>query len=143
MKTTLGIMGAVLAAALALGSAVPAAASKLSPGDLAAAFCSGRVSGNMDAVMPLLTPELAALVEAAGGPEAVAWQSNPDRPDSCMTVGTRGWVEAPESVLSYMFMTAGHRNFSDTLVLNFVDGELRIDDIKFADGTTLRATLAK
>lgn len=129
-----------LIAALAPIAAAPSFASSLSTAQVGSIFCAARLSGDMAAIKPILSPELAELLSRTPA-EQVRWQGKPDRPATCQTVGAAGTAEAPESVLFYGG-EAGKPGFSDRLVLRFVDGELRLDDVRFADDSTLRQSLS-
>jgi len=135
-----------------------ALASSLSPGDIGDTFCAARVSGDMSKVEPLLSPDLAAAISDAEAKndaiqkqhpdekpplgDGIPWQSFPDHAPQCMVVGSRGTLENPEAVLFYQIPGPGGTSWSDRLVLTFVDGELRLGDIVFADGSRLTEILA-
>ncbi|HZY69077.1 MAG TPA: hypothetical protein VFE52_10835, partial [Devosia sp.] len=124
--------------ALSVVLASPAAAqSALGPAQLGTLFCSAIVSGELQALPALLTPDLAALTS---GRADLQWHSGSAAPTSCMPVGASGSVENPESVLFLRF--ADGATASDRLVLAFVDGELLINDVAFAGGGTLREGLS-
>lgn len=129
-------MRAIVCTACLLLAFAPAGAlaSSLSPGDIGDTFCAGRMSGDMTAVAALLSPDLAAAIAGAGD---IRWQGLPDHPSQCMVVGSSGTLENPEAVLFYR----GSASWSDRLVLTFVDGELRIDDILYPDHSRLTETL--
>jgi hypothetical protein len=128
-------MRPALLAAVALLATPAAAQSDLSLVEIGTAFCAVVVAGATADLAPLLTPELAALTAGAD----VRWSSG-TTPTACMPVGATGSAEHPESVL---FLTyADGSTGSDKLVLSFIDGNIRIDDVVFADGTTLRESLA-
>jgi hypothetical protein len=124
---------ALLAFALLATPAV--AQSDLSLVEIGTAFCAIVVAGKTDALAPLLTPDLAALTANA----QVHWHSGRS-PTACMPVGATGSAEHPESVLflTYADGTTG----SDKLILSFIGQNIRIDDVAFAGGTTLRESLA-
>lgn len=124
-----------LLAALALIGTPAAAQSDLSLVEIGTAFCTAIMAGDDISLAPLLTPELAELTVDAD----VRW-SNGTTPTACMPVGATGTAEHPESVLflTYADGTTG----SDRLILSFVEENIRIDDVAFADGTTLRQNLA-
>ncbi len=125
---------ALLASTLVAAPAL--AQSDLSLVEIGTAFCAVIVAGDSDALAPLLTPALARL--AADGD--VRWHSGDAAPAACRPVGASGTLEHPQSVLFLTFPGGGA--LSDKLVLSFVDGNLRIDDISYGDGGTLRETLA-
>lgn len=120
--------------------AVPALAGSLTTSQVGTIFCFARLAGDMAPVEAILTPELAELLSHVPA-EDVRWQGKPDYANTCQPVGASGTAEAPESVLSYGYREEGKSGFSDRLVLRFVDGMLRLDDIRFADDTTLRQAL--
>jgi hypothetical protein len=120
----------------------PASATSLSTSQVGEIFCLGRLSGDMAPVLAILTPELAALVAAQPSPDSVPWQGDPEYANLCEPVGATGTADAPQAVLSYGYRDPGKAGFSDRLVLRWVDGRMRIDDIIYADGATLRGRLA-
>ena len=124
---------ALLAFALLATPAV--AQSDLSLVEIGTAFCAIVVAGETNALAPLLTPELVDLTANA----EVDWHSG-RLPTACMPVGATGSAEHPESVLflTYADGTTG----SDKLILSFIGQNIRIDDVAFAGGTTLRESLA-
>jgi hypothetical protein len=122
----------------ALLTAGPALAqSELSLTDVARIFCAGRLSANMAPVMDVLTPDLRKLVERETD---IHWQGTPGQMTSCMPVGASGTYDHPESVLAYGLPDGA--SASDKLVMSFVDDQIRIEDIAFGTGGTLRETLA-
>jgi hypothetical protein len=129
-------MRAVLLSAILL--ATPAMAqSQLNPAQLGNAFCAAILANDRAALVPLLTPALAELTE---GRDDIPWHTGDLPPVNCMTVGARGSVEVPEAVL-FLTFPAG-KTASDRLILNFVDGQLRIDDVAYdGDAGSLRARL--
>jgi hypothetical protein len=137
LKLAIGALAALLAVS-------PAAAKSLSPAQVGTIFCYSRLSGDMAPVLAILTDDLRTLVEAAAtktGSDSIAWQGKAGAVDNCQPVGATGTAEAPQVVLSYGFRDPGQAGFSDSIVMHFVDERLRIDDIKFAGGSTLRAQL--
>lgn len=123
---------------LSLALASPASAqSQLSPAQIGNAFCAAILAGDAAALGLLLTPDLA---DKAADHEDIRWSSGDAAPVGCMPVGASGSTERPESVLFLTF--PGGKTASDRLVLAFVDGDLRIDDVSFDRGGTLRARLA-
>ncbi len=129
-----------LAALAALLAVSPAAAKSLHPAEVGTIFCYGVLSEDLAPALAIMTDELRGLVEKKGA-DTVSWQGDAGPADTCKPVGARGSVDAPEVVLSYGFRDPSRRSFSDTLVMRFVDERLRIDDIKFAAGPTLRQQL--
>jgi hypothetical protein len=140
-------------------TASAALASSLSPGDIGDTFCAARVSGDMSKVEPLLSPDLAAAISDAQAKndaiqkqypdekpplgDGIPWQSFQDYAPQCMVIGASGTLENPEAVLFYQIPGQGGTSWSDRLVLTFVDGELRIGDIVYSDGSRLTETLVK
>lgn len=120
---------------------VPASADSMTSAQFGVVFCIGRLSGDMAPVLAILTPETRALVEKTGV-EKVRWQGKPDYANACEPVGASGTYEAPQVILSYRYAEEGKSGFSDRLVMRFVDGLLRLDDILFADGESMRDSLA-
>jgi hypothetical protein len=70
----------------------------------------------------------------------IRWQGTLGKMESCMPVGASGSYDHPESVLAYSLSDGG--SASDKLVMSFIDEQLRIDDIAYGSGGTLRETLA-
>lgn len=141
MKTLL-----LAAATLAL-LAAPAEAKSLTSAQMGDIFCDARISGDMAPVLAVLTPELAAIVAkalpaGADAATAIPWQSSPDYANACEAVGVRGTSDFPEVVLYYSYDDASKAGYADALVMRFVDSRLRIDDIKYTAGGTLREKLA-
>jgi|SRR5690606_18231210 hypothetical protein len=134
-------------AALALGLALvasPAAAQQLPEKPtstmVAHVFCHAAMSGDRTVLSTLYTDDFRAAVEAAGdrpvrllGIEAPA--------ASCMPVGNSGTAEQPETIVAFRYGAAAV-TASVNVVMVFVNGALRIDDVRFADGSTLRDDLA-
>ena len=115
----------------------PAAAqSNLTFADIGNLFCAAITSGDLVSPGPLLTADLAALVMD----KDVRWHTGDAPPVQCMAVGARGTADVPETVLFMAFPDG--KTASDRLILNWVDGKLRIDDIAYDRGGTLRETLA-
>lgn len=135
-----------------------ALASSLSPGDIGDTFCAARVSGDMTRIEALLSPDLAAAISAAEAKndaiqkqhpdekpplgDGIPWQSFHHAPQ-CMVIGASGTLANPQAVLFYQIPGQGGTSWSDRLVLSFVNGELRIDDIVYSDGRRLTETLVK
>jgi hypothetical protein len=117
--------------------ATPAAAqSKLGFADVGNLFCAAITSGGLVSPAPLLTAELAALTKG----KDVRWHSADAVPSQCMEVGASGTADVPETVLFMTFPDG--RTASDRLILHWVDGQLKIDDVRYDKGGTLRETLA-
>jgi hypothetical protein len=139
------IARAIAVLGVALTAASPAAALSLTSNQAGTIFCFGRLSGDMAPVIAILTDDLAGLVAAKtkkSGADSVPWQEPADYANTCDAVGAQGTFDAPEIVLAFGFRDASKAGFAQNLVMRFVDQRLRIDDIKFGDGTTLRARLA-
>lgn len=130
-------MRAVILSVILLATPVMAQ-SQLNPAQLGNAFCAAILAGDRATLVPLLTPALADLTD---GRDDILWHTGDLAPVNCMAVGARGTVEAPEAVL-FLTFPAG-KTASDRLILNFVDGQLRIDDVAYdGDAGTMRARLA-
>lgn len=112
------------------------AQSKLSFADVGNLFCAAITSGGLVSPAPLLTIELAALTKDRD----VHWHSGDTTPVQCMAVGARGTADVPETVLFMAFPDG--KTASDRLILHWVDGQLKIDDVAYDKGGTLRDTLA-
>lgn len=119
----------------------PASADSMTSVQFGVLFCIGRLSGDMAPVLAVMTPELQALLEKAD-PAMIRWQGKPDYANTCEPVGASGTYDAPQVILSYRYREADKPGFSDRLVMRFVDGLLRLDDILFADGKSMRDSLA-
>ncbi|HVY51905.1 MAG TPA: hypothetical protein VHA07_10155 [Devosia sp.] len=133
--------------ALAL-AATPAAALSLTSSQVGDIYCAARLSGDMAPILAILTPELAALVaqhlpDGADAATVIPWQSSDDYPATCMPVGATGTAEAPEIVIAFGARDPSKAQYADKLVMRFVDQRLRIDDIAYATGGTLREKLGK
>lgn len=127
-------------------SATPAAALSLTAAQVGDIYCAARLSGDMAPVMAILTPELAGRVaphipDGADPATAIPWQGNPDYANRCMPVGASGTYDQPEVVLAFAYNDESRAGYADRLVLRFIDKRLRIDDIRYTDGTTLRDRL--
>jgi hypothetical protein len=138
------MMAGTFAAILAVTSA-PALARSPSPAALGTIFCTGVLTHEMADAMAWMTPDLAAKVAAITGEKgagAIRWASTPGA-DRCMPVGSAGSAEVPVAILYYTWSDRSHAGFSDQLVTRFVNEELRIDDVVFPDGRTLRQQLGE
>ena len=123
--------------ALAALLATPAVGqSELTFADIGNLFCAALTSGDLISPGPLLTSDLAALT----GDRDVRWHSGDGAPVECIAVGARGTADIPETVLFMTFPDG--KTASDRLILNWVDGRLKIDDVAYDRGGTLRETLA-
>lgn len=143
MKLSVLFAGAALALA-----ATPAAALSLTSSQVGDIYCAARLSGDMAPVLAILTPELAALVtrhlpEGADAATAIPWQSSADYANTCMPVGATGTADAPEIVIAFGYDDPNKAQYADKLVMRFVDKRLRIDDIAYSTGGTLRGRLGK
>jgi hypothetical protein len=130
---------AVLATLLAM-TAVPAHAASLGFSDVAHIYCDAVISGRMEPVLDLLTDGLHRLVDR-NGQVPILWQGKPEPAETCFPVGNSGTRDRPETIVSFGYTTGGKRGFAQTIVMVFVGGNLRIDDVQFEDGTTLRERL--
>ncbi|HVW93427.1 MAG TPA: hypothetical protein VHB74_12580 [Devosia sp.] len=146
-----------LAIVLSLVAVAPASASDLSASQLGAIFCAAVLNGDMTPLKDLLTPDLgkriadaeaknAAFLKAYPGakaplPEGIPWRSRVLKPAGCMLVGMSGTYEVPVAIISYTFDDAA-QNYADKLDLRFVDDQLRLDNVDYADGGDLRSRLA-
>jgi hypothetical protein len=122
--------------------------------ELAQAFCATRVKSDEEAVKPLLTRSLLAVIKdaeerndiiAKGNPDekpplgdGVPYQSFPDVPDRCEAsppVAKGGTIEVP---VKYEFKAYPDATWTDTLLLVDDGGSLKINDIRYpgsADGS--------
>ncbi|MDR3472525.1 MAG: hypothetical protein P4M09_12670 [Devosia sp.] len=135
----------------------PALAANLTAAQLGEIFCIGRLANEMAPLETLLTADLArriadaearnaAFVAAHPGKRApladgVPWQGKPAYARECQMVGMSGTAEVPLAVIAYGYADPA-QNFSDRLELNFVDGNLRLDNIDYGRGGDLKSTLA-
>jgi hypothetical protein len=143
MKLPILFAGAALALA-----ATPAIALSLTSSQVGDIYCAARLSSDMAPILAILTPELAALVaqylpEGADIATAIPWQSSADYANSCMPVGASGTANAPEIIIAFGYRDPNKAQYADRLVMRFVDKRLRIDDIAYATGGTLREKLGK
>lgn len=141
----LSILFACAAVALA---ATPAAALSLTSSQVGDIYCAARLSSDMAPILAILTPELGALVaqhlpDGTDAATAIPWQSSADYANSCMPVGASGTADAPEVVIAFGYRDPDKAQYADKLVMRFVDKRLRIDDIAYATGGTLREKLGK
>jgi hypothetical protein len=137
-----------LAFAATVLAASPVLALSLTSTQVGEIYCDARLSGDMAPVLAILTPELAALVAksmpaGADAATAVPWQSSTDYANSCMPVGASGTAEAPEIVIAFGSRDPNKAQYADKLLMRFVDKRLRIDDIAYATGGTLRERLGE
>ena len=131
-----------IAVTLAVALTAPAAAAGMTLPMLGEIFCIGRLTNDMAPVLAVLTPDLSALVVKAGGdPAALPWQSDADYANTCDFVGASGTADVPQAFIAYGFRDANKAGYADTLVLKLVDERLRIDDVRYARGGSLRARL--
>jgi hypothetical protein len=143
MKLLVLLAGAALALA-----ATPAAALSLTSTQVGDIYCAARLSSDMAPVLAILTPELAALVarhlpEGVDAATEIPWQSSPDYPNTCMPVGVSGTADAPEIIIAFGYRDPSKAQYADKLVMRFVDQRLRIDDIIYSSGGTLRERLGE
>jgi hypothetical protein len=141
MKLSILFAGAAMALA-----ATPAAALSLTSSQVGDIYCAARLSGDMAPILAILTPELAALVaqhlpEGADAATAIPWQSSADYANTCMPVGAGGTAAAPEIIIAFGHRDPNKAQYADKLVMRFIDKRLRIDDIAYATGGTLREKL--
>lgn len=134
-------------AVLAL-TATPAVALSLTSTQVGDIYCDARLSGDMAPVLAILTPDLAALVaqhlpKGADAATTIPWQSNTDYANTCMPVGASGTAESPEIIIAFGYDDPNKAQYADKLVMRFVDQRLRIDDIEYSTGGTLREKLGK
>jgi hypothetical protein len=142
----------------ALPAAIPPAeAASITGSQLGIVFCAARLNGDMTPLKSLMTEDLAKriadaesknadFVKAHPGEKApladgIPWQSNPTPADNCLMVGMSGTYDVPVDILSYTYADPA-KNFSDRLELNFVNGELRLDNVDYANGGDLKSRLA-
>lgn len=138
----------LFAAAIVALAARPAAALSLTANQVGEIYCAARLGGDMAPVLAILTPELAALVarhlpQGADAATAIPWQSSADYANTCMPVGASGTLDTPEIVIAFGYDDPNKAQYADKLVTRFVDQRLRIDDIEYATGGTLREKLGK
>lgn len=131
----------VIAAIVTAIATLPAAAQLGTFRTIATTFCDAVLTGRMAPLLAILTEDLRRLA-GPGAEVPVFWQGRSEPPETCMPVGNAGTRDRPETVISFGYLGAGRPGYAQTLVMVFVDGELRIDDVRFADGTTLRERLA-
>jgi hypothetical protein len=152
-----------LLAALALAAPAVAQDKGLSPQQIGQIFCLGRLANDMAPVLALSTPVLATaiahaqarsdVIERAAPDEkpplgdGIPWQSYPDYADQCSVGETTSSATMTGITIHYAFPEAPEADFTDTLVLAPVPVDtgmqpfLRIDDVVYATGGTLREAL--
>jgi hypothetical protein len=117
--------------------------------ELAAAFCKTRIAGNAEAVKPLLTLSLQAVITdaeqrnriiAEATPDekppfgdGIPYQSFPDIPDACQPGKPDEGAGRTEVPVSYSFKQSLDAGWTDTLILVSSGGDVRIDNIRFRD----------
>ena len=116
--------------------ATPAVGQSLTFADVGNLYCAAISSGGLISPAPLLTAELADLTRG----KDVQWHSGDVGPVQCMAVGARGTADVPETVLFMAFPDG--KPASDRLILHWIDGKLKIDDVAYDKGGALRQTLA-
>lgn len=141
MKLAILFAGATLAL-----TTLPASALSLTSSQVGDIYCAARLAGDMAPILAILTPELAALValhlpEGGDAANAIPWQSSADYANTCETVGASGTVDSPEIIIAFGYRDSNKAPYADRLVMRFVDKRLRIDDIAYATGGTLRDRL--
>ena len=146
-ESAMNMSTVIAGTALAL-AATPAVALSLTSSQVGDIYCAARLSSDMAPVLAILTPELAAFVtehlpEGADAATAIPWQSSADYANTCMPVGASGTADAPEVVVAFGYNDPNKAQYADKLVMRFVDKRLRIDDIAYATGGTLREKLSK
>jgi hypothetical protein len=132
-------MRAAVLATLMVTTAVPAHAASLNLIDVAQIYCDSVISGRMEPVLELLTDDLRSLIESGQVP--ILWQGKPEPAEICIPVGNSGTLERPETIVAFGYTAGDKPEFAQTIVMVFIDDTLRIDDVKFEDGTTLRDRL--
>jgi len=146
-ESAMNISMVIAGTALAL-AATPAVALSLTSSQVGDIYCAARLSSDMAPVLAILTPELAAIItqhlpDGADAATAIPWQSSADYANTCMPVGASGTADAPEVVVAFGYNDPNKAQYADKLVMRFVDKRLRIDDIAYATGGTLREKLSK
>lgn len=131
-----------------LGAALapsPALAVSLTTAQIGEIYCAGRLSEDMAPVLAILTPELSQLLagslSSSDGTTPIPWQSSPDYANTCQAVGASGTFERPEVIIAFGYRDPTKAGYADSLVLKFVDGRLRIDDIRYTTSSTFRQRL--
>lgn len=135
------MMRIAMAAAVVLAMVSAAGAQGFGLRAIANTYCEALMSGRMGPVLEVVTEDLAAALEGRGEFPTL-WQSQPHPVAMCRPVGNAGSADRPETIISLGYGVVGLPNASQTIVMVIVDDELRIDDVEFSDGTTLRGRLA-
>lgn len=135
----------------------------LKPEQIGQIFCLSRLGSDEGPITGLLSPDLAAAIDAAwtantawetANPgdkpplgDGIPWQSYPDYAAEC-TVGLATLMKTDAKLeIAYGFPEAPDANFTDTLLLKRITSDSlgieqwRIDNIAFATGGDLRAAL--
>lgn len=151
----------IAALSLFLAACLPAQAetAKILPEQIGQIFCIGSLGNDMSPVMPMLTPDLNALIENAFARsnefeiahpgdkppmgDGVPWRSWQDYADGCMVVQTQVSEYTAKVTVAYSFTQSPEANYHNDLLLLIDEGGFwRIDDIDLGDGNSLRSALA-
>jgi len=147
---------ALIAAMLLVAAALSSPSFAGEAEDIATSFCVTRMKSDAEAVKPMLTQSLLAVIKdaeerndiiAKGNPEekpplgdGVPYQSFQDVPDTCepgQPVEKAGLTEVP---VKYTFKDSPDAGWTDTLILARDGGKLLINDVRYqgsADGSAL------
>jgi hypothetical protein len=144
----------LLAALALLALAAPAAAASLSmangygaidaprdtdPLALGRLFCDARIAGDMSALEKFYAPKLVRLL-AAAAPDAVAWQTYPDRPQSCAVSIVNGFDDTIGVIVEIAYTATG-RNWRDQLNLERTPRSWLLNNVFYDGGGNLRFRL--
>lgn len=153
-------MQRILLSALSLAfTASSAFAAAPTPAAFGQAFCEASHDGDMSLIESALSPSLSIVVVdawakndalQASAPDdkpplgdGLPWSTWPDRADGCEigTVTSAGQSASVE--IRYSFAASPEADYADRLVLTHAENGWLLDDIEFADGATLRSSLAE
>lgn len=140
--------------------ATPALADGLpGPREIARDFCAAGITGTMARVEPDLSPALKTSIDTAqrhsdalqaAHPDdkpplgdGIPWRSWQDSADSCTPGAAKLEGNSASIPVAYAFVATPSADYADTLILiRTASGAWQIDDVAFATGSTLKATLA-
>jgi hypothetical protein len=130
---------AALALAVVL-AVVPSVARGETVAELSDAYCEAVLTNDIAPLFPLLSRDLRGAVEGWGAsPLPLTGIEAPAA--SCMRIRTAGTAASPEAIVEIRYGVAAVR-MAITVVAAETDGVLRIVDVRYADGGTLRDRLA-
>ncbi len=147
-----------VAALLVSATAASAQVAPLTPTELGTLFCEATQSGDMSAVKSYFADELDVAIALAEADSAVRqlakpdekpplgdgvpWASYPDAADECTVVYVNDNATPTEVAIARKYVGGADADHQDVLLVTGTGFDIRLDDVRYADGTTLRAFLA-